>query len=162
MNTVRDRMMEKFTLSERGCWLWTGYVMPNGYGKIMVVLPGGRIASRLVHRMAYELHVGPIPEGADVGHTCHDEDLGCPGGPTCEHRRCLNPRHLQAMTRRENLRAGRKPGGNHGRANALKTHCRCGLPYDEQNTMVTKNGSRACKACRSRYNREWRQRRKAA
>ncbi len=48
-----------------GCWLFTGYRDPAGYGYIGV---DGRVV--LAHRLAWELTHGPIPEGLDVLHTC--------------------------------------------------------------------------------------------
>jgi hypothetical protein len=60
------------------CILWTGYVDPNGYGK----LNGGGLA----HREAYELYVGPVPPGAEVTHRC-------------AARACVNPDHLMLSTR---------------------------------------------------------------
>jgi hypothetical protein len=49
------------------------------------------------HRFAYELAKGPVPDGFDVHHTCLT-------------RRCVNPDHLESVTRAENLlmRANRR------------------------------------------------------
>lgn len=73
-----------------GCWLWPGYKQPNGYGQIWF---GGRTQS--THRVAYELHVGPVPDGLMLDHTCHT-------------RACFNPAHLEPVTRVQNMqnRAG--------------------------------------------------------
>src|SRR5215471_18978065 len=39
------------------------------------------------HRFSWELHYGPIPEGMQVGHRCHDEDQSCVGlGSACPRR----------------------------------------------------------------------------
>lgn len=90
----------KPTLAERlgnyekhgACHLWLGYVDANGYGRI-----GGAAESVLAHRVSYEFHVGPIPDGWTLDHLCHSEDSTCPGG-LCRHRRCINPEHLEALT----------------------------------------------------------------
>jgi hypothetical protein len=72
-----------------GCWLWTGYLKANGYATFY---PGGgrHIAKVYVHRFAYEATRGRIPEGFEVDHLCHV-------------RHCVNPTHLEAVTKRENL-----------------------------------------------------------
>ncbi len=59
------------------CWIWQGYVHPNGYGVF---------CNTYAHRWAYETYNGEIPDGLNV---CH----------TCDRQRCCNPSHLYAGTR---------------------------------------------------------------
>jgi hypothetical protein len=69
------------------CWEWTGARNRGyGYGKL-------RVADRFVlaHRYAYELLVGPIPEGLDLDHLCRNII-------------CVNPGHLEPVTVAENNR----------------------------------------------------------
>ena len=67
------------------CWLWTGG-QSAGYGRF-----GFKGRPNLgAHRFAYELLVGPIPPGLDLDHLCRV-------------RNCVNPDHLEPVTRRENL-----------------------------------------------------------
>lgn len=87
---------------EGGCWLWTGPTGSQGYG-VLQNLPR---LSRAAHRFAYELFVGPIREGFLIDHLCHNEDLACPAGRGCRHRRCVNPTHLEQVTLSENVRRG--------------------------------------------------------
>ena len=75
---------------ETGCHRWTGAHNSTGYGYVKV---DGRQVS--VHSVAYELFVGPIPEGLELDHLCRVRD-------------CANPEHLEAVTRAENLRRGRQ------------------------------------------------------
>lgn len=124
---------------DSGCWHWTGYISPGGYGKFG---KGGADGGPcLAHRWSYERWNGPIPKGWTVDHECHNADATCKGGPTCLHRRCVNPAHLGLQpTVAENL--ANSPNSNHRR-----THCPQGHPYDEANTYVSKKGYRCCRKC---------------
>jgi hypothetical protein len=48
-----------------GCWVWTGFKDPNGYGVF-----GFRRGSHRAHRLSFLLQVGPIGPGLFVCHTC--------------------------------------------------------------------------------------------
>jgi len=86
------------------CWEWLGFVQPNGYG----VFGTGKTnsTSRLVHRIAHELLVGPIPDGLVLDHLCHTRDTSCRAVNDCPHRRCCNPMHAQPVSKRENIARG--------------------------------------------------------
>lgn len=112
-----------------GCWEWIGYCMPQGYGRFM---------QQMAHRVSYDLFIGNVPDGFDLDHTCHT--LDCPGGRDCPHRRCVNPYHLEAVTRQTNLSRGHH--NNRGR-----THCRRGHEFKEGSYWLTTKGSRQCMAC---------------
>lgn len=75
------------------CWLWCGSLWSNGYGRLRVgsTVDGSR-REVLTHRLSYEMHIGPIPEGLSV---CHD----CPDG---DNPRCVNPAHLFLGTHQDN------------------------------------------------------------
>ena len=77
-----------------GCWLWTAAVDPvTGYGKFHV-RPGVTMGA---HRFGYALLVGAVPAGLDLAHVV---ERGC------RSRRCVNPLHLEPVTRQENLLRG--------------------------------------------------------
>ena len=145
-----DRFWAKVekTTSPDGCWVWLGSVNNQGYGSVRTKpKPAG---PTLVHRYAYEMLVGPIPEDRELDHRCRN-------------RRCVNPAHLEVVTRSENCSRG-----DSGLAWALhqraKTHCPRGHPYDLFNTYYDKNGGRQCRICRLEHDKlsKRRQRRRLA
>jgi hypothetical protein len=75
------------------CWVTDRYVR-RGYSSVSRY--GRPIA---LHRASYEYFKGPIPDGYEVDHLCHNVDTNCPGGSECPHRRCGNPLHLEAVPR---------------------------------------------------------------
>lgn len=128
-----DRFWSKVEKTET-CWLWTGGRQSSGYGSL--TFDG---AHKLAHRVAYELSVGPIPEGLHVDHLCRTRD-------------CVNPAHLEAVSPRENQRRGIK--------GALTTHCPSGHAYDEANTRIYR-GMRYCRECARMHKRRYYRERKA-
>lgn len=80
---LAERFWAKVDKTE-GCWLWTGSLLHNGYGSFGV---DGQC--RRAHRFAYELTVGPIPEGLHVDHTCRN-------------RNCVRPDHMRLVTNKQN------------------------------------------------------------
>lgn len=84
---VAQRVWRRIEITDTGCWLFTGALV-TGYGRI-----GLGDTHALTHRVMYELLVGPVPEGMDLDHLCR-------------RRACCNPRHLEPVTRRENLLRG--------------------------------------------------------
>lgn len=90
--------------SPHGCWLWTGRLDRDGFGRCD--LPGRPGA--IVHRVVYEAHIGAaIAPGLVLMHSC---DVHAPG---VGYRRCCNPLHLTPGTPRQNAedrsRKGRSP-----------------------------------------------------
>jgi hypothetical protein len=120
------------------CWPWPGSIDPSkGYG-----IAGKR--EHVAHRAVYKAMVGPIPRGMQIDHSCHNNS-GCPGGPSCPHRRCVNwVRHLKPVTPRDNLLSSPNTVNS---INAAKTECLRGHEFDVKNTRIRPNGTRACRAC---------------
>lgn len=135
------------------CWPWLGVkVKGTGYGSFR---NDGRTNS--AHRWAYELAIGPVPEGLVLDHLCHKPDGSCPGGAVCPHRLCVRPDHLKAVTQSENVRRGL--------LRSKTTHCPQGHPYEGYNliTLPSRGGtSRTCRLCKQASERRRRARRKDA
>jgi hypothetical protein len=121
------------------CWEWQGYINPSGYGYI-----GVHHRPRYTHRVAYELVVGPIPDGLVIDHLCRV-------------RHCVNPSHMEPVTNRENLMRGESSSA----IAARRDHCAKGHPYDER-TWVSKQGKRHCRTCTNERAAAGYHRRKAA
>lgn len=77
----------KFVVDDNNCWVWTAYCDRNGYARIY-----DRDAQRIewAHRWSYRFHKGPIPHRWEIDHTC-------------QNTRCVNPEHLDAVTRKEHV-----------------------------------------------------------
>lgn len=167
---VIERLHQRVTIAPNGCWIWQGG-LASGYGR-MGWREGGKARFGAVHRITYTEAHGPVPEGLDLDHLCHDPET-CTVAAECQHRRCCNPAHLEAVSRKENL----SRGGGISAERAARTHCPEGHEYDAVNTFVDKQGRRSCRECtrianrayyhqnkarRSEYNRAWREARKSA
>lgn len=138
--SLAERLMARVTLTEAGCWMWTGSLR-DGYGQIWTSVDAAGHRQLLdTHRASYELARGPIPEGMDLDHRCHNADAICAGGPDCPHRACVNPEHLEPATRRVNVLRGRGLAAQ----NARKTRCKAGHRFGDERYP---NGSRRCVVC---------------
>lgn len=135
----------RFEVAENGCWLWTHSCQSEGYATF-----SERHRHFAAHLYAYRTLVGPIPKGLTLDHLCHTRDESCAGGPSCLHRRCVNPSHLEAVTAVVNNLRGRSPMAK----NKRKTHCMRGHEFTLENTRISKKGSRQCRACQMANQRE--------
>ena len=108
-----------------GCWRWNGHCSPEGYGTMWY-----RGKPTLAHRISYWHHSGAIGNGLELDHLCRVRD-------------CVNPKHLEAVTRRDNQRRGYSITGR----NARKQHCLKGHPFDNTNTGPSSRGGRRCRTC---------------
>ncbi len=85
----RHRGRPHYSIEDRGwdtaCWIWAFPTSDDGYGRITI---DGR--AMLAHRWYYEDYVAPVPGDRVLHHLCHQ-------------RACVNPEHLQVMTRAEHI-----------------------------------------------------------
>lgn len=124
---IEERFWQKVALSAEpdGCLLWMAALDPHGYGRF-----GTTTGTVFAHRFAFELVVGPIPEGLQLDHLCRVHS-------------CVNPAHLEPVTGHENTIRGISGSA----INARKTVCVHGHPFDEENTSYLTRGGRQCRAC---------------
>lgn len=123
------RTAEKFWAyveKTNNCWLWRGSLNNQGYGNV-------RWFNKTLkaHRVAYELTYSSIPEGLDLDHLCRT-------------RNCVNPEHLEPVTRQENILRGEGVAAEY----LKRTHCKKGHEYAVTGFWVWKNSrARICKIC---------------
>lgn len=107
------------------CWTHTGKLTDKGYTRVSI---GGRMT--MMHAFVLKV-LGLLEAGMEPDHLCRI-------------RACFNPLHLEAVTHAENMRRSDAYW-------AKRTHCPAGHPYDEQNTLVSKQVSgtvnRQCRTC---------------
>ena len=114
------------------CWLWIGEITDAGYG--MATISGKRFRA---HRISYELTKGEIPPGLQIDHLCRN-------------RACINPDHLEAVSRRENILRGEGvTAQNLRRKTCIKGHPLRGMNLYLFLNKKTNAYGRHCKRCRA-------------
>lgn len=122
-NTV-ERMLRNVDQSG-DCWIWTGLIGHNGYGKTKI-----KFRTLLAHRAFYEHYKGAIPDGFQVDHLC-------------AMRNCVNPDHLEAVPPHINNARSESPSA----LNRMKDDCKRGHPLSGDNLFVNNRGQRICRIC---------------
>lgn len=125
-------------ITETGCWLWTGPVSADGYA---TGAPEGK--SVRIHRWLY------LKERGDVGSLTLDH--------LCRVRCCVNPEHLEPVTNKVNVLRGT----GYTAANARKTHCKNGHPYDGIGHRRDGTTFRFCNTCKLVWNKADKRQRRA-
>lgn len=108
------------------CWIWRGTVS-GGYG---TVWDGQRV--QWAHRLAWESVNGSIPDEMTVDHF------------ECRNTLCVNPQHLELVTRAENTARGNR--------NRIGLVCINGHVLEGDNVAHTAKGRRYCRACKTEAN----------
>jgi hypothetical protein len=113
------------------CWVWLGFKY-KGYGRVS--WKGGM---RPAHRVIYGLLVKPVPEELETDHLCLNPS-------------CVNPAHIEPVTRAENIRRSHSTGNGNG----TRTTCRRGHELTDENTYAWR-GKRFCRECGSLRQKAW-------
>lgn len=107
-----------YIVTNAGCWEWQGRLDKNGYGKAYAPHAKSRQTVDWAHRSSYRLHVGPIPDGLELDHLCVNPP-------------CINPEHLEPVTRAVNVRRAFERRGHHDRQALAAALRASGLKYQE-------------------------------
>lgn len=132
--TVRSvqRFNAKIEVNSNGCWNWTAALSQYGYGRFWYEHENGEWFQVMAHRFAYSVWISPLLDSTTViDHLCRN-------------KKCVNPAHMEEVTIQINTQKGL---AGHHTFQSGKTHCPQGHSYDVENTYVTKNGKRMCRAC---------------
>lgn len=123
MVTLAERLKSGCTVMPSGCWEWHRYRNDAGYGCLSV---GNKKTE--AYRASYETFVGPVPTGLELDHLCRN-------------RGCINPDHLEPVTKKVNVLRGFNACAN----NARKTRCKHG----HELTAIVESGRnrRRCLTC---------------
>jgi len=116
------------------CWNWQASKDEDGYGWF------GNFTGKKAHRFSYRLHIGELDPNLTIDHLCRN-------------KACVNPEHMEQVTRSENTL--RNPD-NVTNINRQKTHCFRGHLLEGYNVKIKKGNKRTCRTClnyMSRMNR---------
>jgi hypothetical protein len=99
-------------------WIWQGKPRRDGYG---------RYGQHLIHRLVWELLIGPLAPGEILHHDC-------------DRKLCCNPAHLVVTNRSDHP-------DNRQHQLAARTHCDKGHLLDGVKSRRGRRGERYCKTC---------------
>jgi len=142
-----DERFFSFVKYSEDCWSWLGTKSQKGYGSFSIKNKTVR-----AHRWAYEYFIGPLGKL----HCCHH----------CDNPSCVSPWHLFSGTNKDNIRDAAKKNRlvvqHYDRhPNRLRTHCKRGHEFTEENTYVSTNGRwRSCRICHRMHWKNMRDRKK--
>lgn len=134
---IAKRVLARVVVTASGCWLWQGHANSLGYGEM-----GFKGRTWIITRLMWCATMGEFDPRLDI---CH----------TCDTPACVNPTHLWAGSRSQNV-VDSVEKGRHFLAAA--THCKRDHPLSGENLYVRNDGKRVCRICetaRGRMSHGW-------
>ena len=110
-DVLKERIFSKIIKQDK-CWKWMGMKSVEGYGQIYF---HGKVVR--THRLLYEIVRGNISHGMVLDHVC-------------ENKWCVNPDHLEEVTRVENMTR------YHDRMKGSKRQYKTGNRYDPKTRQL--------------------------
>lgn len=137
------RFHKKYSMPDGifGCWIWKGAKSCDGYGKIR----SGIYKSLHIFtasRISHEMYKGVVPANLQIDHLCRNTS-------------CVNPFCIEVVTSKVNCK-------RRGFWQKIKTHCKYGHEFTEENTLIRPSGCRECRTCKQAYLDKEKAARKAA
>lgn len=138
------RLMRHVTINADGCWIFTGALNSYGYCQISIGSRTDGSRRRIMgHRLTYQHHKGPIPDGMALDHFRLNPG---PRQAPCSHA-CVNPDHVEPTTYTENTLRGVNPVARLARRDRCP---KCGGPFEPD-----KFAKRRCRPCLRAYHLAW-------
>lgn len=140
-----ERWFSRHIVEQGDCWIWTGHRDRNGYGSSRI-----NRKNAPVHRVTYEYFIVEVPDGLELDHLCRN-------------RSCVNPWHLEPVTRAINMQRAVGCGqyDRSRRPDPNRTHCSKRHRLVGDNVYISSRGNKSCRSCQ-RDNARAIQKRKAA
>jgi len=132
MIILEEEKLKAYLLSKikkvNNCWIWQDKsINTSGYAQIKI-----QKKQVLVHRLSYELFNGKLEKNLVIDHLCRN-------------KLCINPDHLELVTRKENILRGFGPTA----INSRKIACKKGHSLTGYNLIIRKTGNRECRTCKN-------------
>lgn len=124
LRSAEERFFSHVTEDSAGCWIFD-CLDTKGYGQF-----GDQGVNHHAHRWSFEFLIADIPDGLTLDHLCRVTA-------------CVNPWHTDPVPGRVNILRGESPSA----VNARRTQCVNGHPFTSENTYLTPDGRRQCRAC---------------
>ena len=173
-----------------GCWVWTAHTSEEGYGKIKSgAYKSNEVFT--ASRISHEIYKGVVPPELQIDHLCRKPScvnpfcleivtpsINCLRRPNRFGDFCINghertdenvyltkknQRHCKVCQDiRQKERRAKEPKVGRGSWQKVKTHCKYGHEFTEENTLNRPNGCRECRTCKQDYLDKEKAARKAA